>query len=51
MKRQNPSGGKRPYRAPRLTVHGDLKTMTLSKKGTNNDGGAKPRTKLTGTNA
>ncbi len=51
MKQQTSSGAKRPYRAPRLTVHGDLKAITKAKKGANSDGGTKPKTKATGTSA
>jgi hypothetical protein len=43
-----PPRGKRPYTAPRLVVHGDLKTMTLAKKGSLSDGGTKPKTRLSG---
>jgi len=39
---------KRPYRAPRLIVHGDLKTITMAKKGAGNDGASKPKTRLSG---
>ena len=39
---------KRPYRAPRLMVHGDLKAITMAKGGSSNDGGGKPRTRLSG---
>jgi hypothetical protein len=46
-----PATGKRPYKAPRLVVHGDLKTMTLAKKGTFSDGGTKPKTRLSGATA
>lgn len=42
---------KRPYRAPVLIVHGDLKTMTAAKAGGSNDGSGKPKTRLFGTNA
>ncbi len=42
---------KRPYRTPRLTVHGDLKTITMAKGGSSNDGGGKPRTKVSGGSA
>jgi hypothetical protein len=42
---------KRPYRAPTLVVHGDLKTLTQSKNGTNNDGASKPKTRNTGSQA
>jgi len=44
-------GPKRPYRPPKLTVHGDIGALTRTKKGTSNDGARKPRTKRTGTNA
>jgi len=43
-----PPAPKRPYRTPRLVVHGDLKTMTQAKKGTFTDGGSKPKTRLSG---
>jgi hypothetical protein len=46
-----PSPKKRPYRAPELTVHGNLKTLTMSKSGRNADGSGKPRTKNAGGNA
>jgi hypothetical protein len=42
---------KRPYRTPRLTVHGDLRTITLAKGGGSADGTGKPRTRASGTNA
>jgi hypothetical protein len=35
---------KKPYRAPRLTVYGDLRTITKAKGGSSNDG-ALPKTK------
>lgn len=35
---------KKPYRAPRLTVYGDLRTITKTKGGTGGDG-AQPKTK------
>ena len=40
---------KRPYRAPTLTVHGDLKALAKAtvKAGTSNDGG-KPGTRAGG---
>ena len=38
--------GKKPYRAPRLTVYGDLRTITKAKGGTSNDGGGKAATKV-----
>lgn len=42
---------KKPYRSPRLVVHGDLRRLTMAKGGTNNDGGGKPRTKSGGASA
>jgi len=36
---------RRPYRTPNLTVHGDLKTLTMAKGGNFNDGTGKPRTR------
>ena len=44
-------GPKKPYRPPKLTVHGDIGELTRTKKGTNNDGARKPRTKRSGGNA
>jgi hypothetical protein len=40
---------KRPYRAPKLAVHGDLKALakTTTKAGTSADGG-KPATRMGG---
>jgi hypothetical protein len=46
-----PAPAKKPYRAPTLKVHGDFRKLTASKGGASNDGGAKPKTKTTGTNA
>ena len=37
---------KKPYRAPRLAVYGDLRTITKAKGGTKNDGGGNPATKV-----
>jgi hypothetical protein len=51
MKSPKPPVPKRPYRAPRLVVHGDLRTLTQAKKGASNDGSGKPRTRLSGSNA
>ena len=49
VKKPNPdraaTPGKKPYRAPRLTVYGDLQTITKAKGGTNNDGANAPNTK------
>jgi hypothetical protein len=39
---------KRPYTAPKLVVHGDLRTMTQAKAGNTNDGSSKPNTRLSG---
>jgi hypothetical protein len=39
------TGTKKPYRSPELSVHGDIGTLTRSKKGTSYDGTGKPRTK------
>ncbi len=39
---------KKPYRPPRLVVYGDLRRLTLSKKGTRADGAGKPATRLVG---
>jgi hypothetical protein len=36
---------KRPYRTPKLMVHGDLKRLTLGKAGSQNDGSGKPKTR------
>jgi len=38
---------RKPYRLPRLTVHGDLRKLTLgpSKGGAKADGGTAPKTK------
>jgi hypothetical protein len=38
--------GKRPYRAPKLKIHGDLKALTQTKGGDRGDGGA-PKTRTT----
>lgn len=42
---------KKPYRTPRLVVHGDLRRLTMTKGGTTNDGAGKPRTKSGGASA
>ena len=36
---------KKPYRKPRLTVHGDIREVTRAKGGHANDGSGKPNTK------
>ncbi len=38
---------KKAYRAPKLTVHGDIRTLTTAKGGTRSDGG-RPKTKTAG---
>jgi len=42
---------KKPYRPPRLIVHGDLRRLTMAKGGSATDGSGKPKTKTTGTPA
>ena len=42
---------KRPYRAPELTVHGNLKAITKVKGGGSTDGGGKPTTRWWGGNS
>ena len=37
---------KRPYQAPKLTVHGKLQTLTQIKGGIFGDGASKPNTKI-----
>ena len=44
-------GGKKPYRPPELTVHGDIRSLTLSKKGKKADGARKPATRTNGGHA
>lgn len=46
-----PGQTKKPYRSPRLVVHGDLRRLTMAKGGSSSDGSGKPRTKLSGANA
>ncbi len=41
-------GKKKPYRAPKLTVHGDIRTLTRTKAGTKGDGTGKPATRASG---
>ena len=45
---KSPRQRKRPYRKPRLKVHGDLRKLTGSKAGSAGDGSGKPHTKVTG---
>lgn len=40
-------GKKRPYRAPKLTVHGDLKALAKAKGGASSDG-SKPASRASG---
>ncbi len=49
MKRREKA--KKPYRKPRLTVHGDIRALTAAKAGSRADGAGKPRTKVSGGNA
>ncbi len=37
---------KRAYRAPRLVIHGDLRTLTRVKAGVTADGGGNPPTRV-----
>jgi hypothetical protein len=48
--RQGPARKQR-YRPPVLTVHGDIRSLTLSKKGKKSDGARKPATRTNGGNA
>ena len=41
---------RKPYRKPRLKVHGDIRVLTRAKAGNRTDGAGKPRTKLSGGN-
>jgi hypothetical protein len=38
---------KRPYRAPKLKRHGDLRTLTQAKGGDRGDGNGVPKTRTT----
>jgi hypothetical protein len=40
--------GKKPYRKPRLAVHGDIRDLTQSKGSNKSDGSGKPATKASG---
>ena len=44
-------GGRKPYRPPELTVHGDIRSLTRSKRGKKSDGGQKPATRTNGGHA
>ena len=44
--RPSSSGAKKPYRAPRLIVYGDLREITKAKGGSKGDGGGNPATKV-----
>jgi hypothetical protein len=37
---------RRPYRAPKLITHGDLRTMTMAKGGALGDGGSVPKSRV-----
>ncbi len=39
---------KKPYRKPKLVVHGNIRALTRSKGGGANDSGGKPATKASG---
>ena len=43
-----PGPAKKPYDAPRLLVHGDLRDHTGVKAGDKNDGAGKPATRVSG---
>ena len=45
-KKQVSKPKKRPYRAPKLITHGNLRTMTLAKGGALGDGGSNPKTRV-----
>lgn len=42
---RTPPSGKKPYRAPRLTVYGNLATITKAKGGSGADSGGAPPTR------
>jgi hypothetical protein len=42
---------KKPYRSPKLLVHGEVAKVTRAKRGTKNDGMGKPRTRAAGAQA
>ncbi len=50
MKSQDKNRKKKAYNSPRLVTYGDFRTLTRvsAKGGTSNDGGGKPRSKLSG---
>lgn len=48
MSQRKKRAGKKPYRSPKLTVHGDIRKITRAKAGTKSDGTGKPATKQTG---
>lgn len=47
MKPKTANQTKKPYRSPRLVVYGDLRRLTMTKGGTQTDGGS-PKSKATG---
>jgi hypothetical protein len=50
-KHGDPQTPKRPYRAPKLKVHGEFRKLTRSKGGNMGDGSGKPDTRATGPGA
>jgi hypothetical protein len=50
-KQTPPSPKKRPYREPKLKVHGNLRALTTVKSGNMDDGGVKPNTRAAGSQA
>jgi hypothetical protein len=44
-KRAAPPARKKRYRTPKLTVYGDLRTLTKVKMGAMNDGAGRPMTR------
>jgi hypothetical protein len=47
----NRKKAKKPYRKPKLAVHGDIRRLTKAKGGTKSDGSGKPATRTSGGNA
>jgi hypothetical protein len=45
-----PSPARKPYRSPKLKVHGDFRKLTAAKGGGASDGSGKPKTKSSGPN-
>lgn len=44
--RRNPRRAKKAYGAPKLTVHGNIRTLTRAKAGTKGDGAQVPKTRV-----